>query len=319
MKYLRKLLALCVCMVAFSASGATVAADAATPGAAKEPPKDLVLKGDAKCTECHDENDSPEVLRIGKTIHGVKGDSRTPTCTDCHGASELHIKEAGRGDKKSPPTDVVFGEKQITSVEGQSAACLSCHSKSKGQMLWRGSAHEGQKVSCASCHKIHGTKDKLLVKQNQSELCFTCHANVRADLYKRSKHPLHDSTSASGEGKMTCSSCHNVHGAKGEKLVDAKSFNDKCFECHGEKKAPVLWEHSPVKEDCMTCHNSHGSSNDKMLVTKVPRLCQQCHMQGRHQTGTLATNSIYAFNRGCLNCHSMVHGSNNPSGAVLQR
>jgi len=285
----------------------------------KEVPKDLVLRGDAKCTTCHDENDSPKVLKIGKTVHGVNADSRTPTCTDCHGASEVHIKEAGRGGKKAPPTDVVFGEKSHSSAEEQSGACLSCHKKDAERSHWEGSAHQGRDVTCSSCHKMHGGYNKLLTKKNEIDVCVSCHLDVRADIYKRSKHPLRDSSSASGAGKMTCSSCHNPHGARGEKMVNANSFNDKCYECHTEKKAPLLWEHSPVKEDCLTCHNPHGSSNDKLLATKVPRLCQQCHMQGRHQTAALATNSIFAVERSCLNCHAMVHGSNHPSGSVLQR
>lgn len=318
MKYLRGLLALCVCMVAFGWSSVTLAADNPNPGAAKETSGDLVLRGDAKCTKCHDESDSPQLLAIGKTLHGVKADSRTPTCTDCHGASELHIKKAGRGGT-TPPPDVVFGKKDVSSAEAQSAACLACHQKDAKRSYWEGSAHQTRDMSCASCHKMHGNHDKLLAKKSEMDVCVTCHLDVRADMYKRSKHPMRDSSSASGEGKMVCSSCHNAHGARGEKLIDANSFNDKCFECHTEKKAPLLWEHSPVKEDCLTCHKSHGSSNDKMLVTKVPRLCQECHMQGRHQTGALATNSVYAAERGCLNCHAMVHGSNHPSGSVLQR
>src|SRR3989338_11131244 len=38
--------------------------------------KDLVLKGDAKCTSCHDQ-DEKSVMAIGKTRHGATGDSRT--------------------------------------------------------------------------------------------------------------------------------------------------------------------------------------------------------------------------------------------------
>ncbi|ABQ27780.1 DmsE family decaheme c-type cytochrome [Geotalea uraniireducens] len=264
--------------------------------------------GSEKCKECH-----AELAKAFSTnIHAKAGayGVKDAGCESCHGAAGGHVAS---GDKSSiiNPSKVDY--------EAASAACLKCHTKDKGQMFWHGSIHEGQGLSCVACHKVHGGNDKLLAKKNESDLCFTCHADVRADMFKRSKHPMRDSSSPTTEGKMTCSSCHNAHGAKGEKLIDAKSFNDKCYECHSEKKAPLLWEHSPVKEDCLTCHSSHGSSNDKMLVTKVPRLCQECHMQGRHQTGTLGTNSVFAFSRGCLNCHPMVHGSNNPSGPVLQR
>ena len=36
--------------------------------------QDLVLKGDAKCTACHDEEDAPKVLYIGRTKHGTLAD-----------------------------------------------------------------------------------------------------------------------------------------------------------------------------------------------------------------------------------------------------
>ncbi|HXZ95971.1 MAG TPA: hypothetical protein VEG37_02845, partial [Burkholderiales bacterium] len=46
----------------------------------KKPPRDLVLKGDAKCTRCHNENEEYPVLMIGRTEHGTVADKRTPTC-----------------------------------------------------------------------------------------------------------------------------------------------------------------------------------------------------------------------------------------------
>ena len=264
--------------------------------------------GNEICKECHG-----DVVKAFTTNIHNKADRygyRDAGCETCHGTAGDHVVS---GD-----IDAIVNPMKLP-YEEASATCLTCHAKGKSQMYWHGSIHQSQGVACTGCHKVHGGNAKLLAKPYENDLCLGCHVMLRADLLKRSKHPMRDASTPSGEGKMTCSSCHNSHGASAEKLISAKSFNDKCYECHFEKKAPVLWEHSPVKEDCLTCHNAHGSSNDKMLVTKIPRLCQQCHMQGRHQTGALGMNSTYAFNRSCLNCHSMVHGSNNPSGAVLQR
>ncbi len=263
------------------------------------------------CTACHaDQAAAFNGTRHAKKMVLGKKIAADKTCEACHGNGSQH---AASGDKTK-----IFNPGKAGG-EKASEACLSCHSSDKNRLFWRGSAHEGKGNSCVSCHKVHGGGDQLLAKNTQSELCFTCHQDVKADLAKRSKHPLKDPLSKTGEGKMNCSSCHNPHGARAEKLIDAKSINDKCYECHTEKQAPMLWEHAPVKEDCMTCHSPHGSSNNKMLVVKPPRLCQSCHMQGRHQSGALASNSIYTDGRSCLNCHSMVHGSNHPSGTVLQR
>ena len=264
--------------------------------------------GSEKCKECH-----PDLAKAFSTnIHAKAGayGFKDAGCESCHGPASGHV-EAG-------DTAAIINPAK-TDYEAVSASCLKCHSKDKKQMLWHGSIHESQQISCVACHKIHGGNDRLLANKLENELCWSCHLDVRADMFKRSKHPMRDSSTPTTEGKMTCSSCHNPHGAMSEKLIDARSFNDKCYECHAEKRAPLLWEHSPVKEECTTCHSAHGSSHNKMLVTMVPRLCQQCHMQGRHQTAALATNSVLVFNRGCLNCHPMVHGSNHPSGAILQR
>lgn len=266
--------------------------------------------GNEKCKECHDEL----AKGFSSNIHSKAGYYGVPEtgCESCHGPGAAH---AASGDKSA-----IVNPARVEAKSG-SGACLKCHSKNRKLMFWKGSAHNSNELSCSSCHRMHAVSldGKLLKKANEEKVCFDCHYDVRPALFMRSKHPLRDSSSPSEEGKMTCSSCHNPHGSQTEKMISARSVNDKCYECHAEKKAPLLWEHSPVKESCLTCHTAHGSSNDKMLSTKIPRLCQQCHMQGRHQSGALSTNSVYLFNRGCLNCHPMVHGSNNPSGPVLQR
>jgi predicted CXXCH cytochrome family protein len=84
-------------------------------------------------------------------------------------------------------------------------------------------------------------------------------------------------------------------------------------------QAPLLWEHSPVKENCLNCHNAHGSNYEALLASRRPRLCQQCHEAGRHQTVAGEATSFLVLNRGCSNCHAQVHGSNHPSGLKLKR
>ena len=55
--------------------GQALAQDAANPTLSKDTArKDAVLRGDAKCTRCHDENDDYPVFAIGKTRHGTVAD-----------------------------------------------------------------------------------------------------------------------------------------------------------------------------------------------------------------------------------------------------
>ena len=112
---------------------------------------------------------------------------------------------------------------------------------------------------------------------------------------------------------------HNAHGSQSVKLIAANTVNDKCYECHPERRGPFLWEHPPAREDCLNCHRPHGSNNPGLLKQRTTYLCQSCHLQGRHQTVAGRPNSIWQLNRGCINCHPQIHGSNHPSGILYHR
>lgn len=287
---------------------------AAPAGAADK--QDLVLKGDAKCTSCHDESDAPELLRIGKTKHGTLADGRTPTCTSCHGESKAHADYSGSA---RPIPDVNFGKKSKAPVAAQNEACLSCHQQDSARHLWAGSIHESRDVACTSCHTVHNGHDKVRDKKTQPEVCYSCHKEQRVKANKPSHHPV-------VEGKMTCSDCHSAHGSAGPKLMKRDSVVETCYTCHMEKRGPFVHEHQPVTEDCAICHEVHGTTAESMLKTRQPFLCQTCHTPHGAFPPAVATRgapaqpgwwngSTIAQGRGCLNCHTQIHGSNNPSTA----
>ena len=105
------------------------------------------------------------------------------------------------------------------------------------------------------------------------------------------------------------------------------SVVDTCYQCHAEKRGPFVHNHQPVTEDCTLCHNPHGTVTENMLKVRAPFLCHQCHtphggfvpqLLGAQVTaptvnavGKSTTNLTQG--RSCLNCHTQVHGSNNPS------
>ena len=290
---------------------------------------DTVLRGDAKCTSCHDETgkDGPKVLSIGKTKHGTVADSRTPSCVSCHGESAAHMKK--NADGKRPAPERMFGKHAQTPTFEQSETCLSCHKGGK-RNHWESSTHASRDVACSSCHQVHSAHDKVRDKRTQPEVCYSCHKEKRADMNKPSHHPI-------PEGKMTCSDCHNTHGSAGPKQLVKDTVNDTCYQCHMEKRGPFVHNHEPVSENCGNCHNPHGTTAEALLKARPPFLCHQCHtphggqviqMAGQGQETT--TNGFTALlgaasagksginyfqGRGCLNCHTQVHGSNNPSTA----
>ena len=287
-----------LCLVA----GSPAAADA----------KDLVLKGDAKCTACHDEADAPELLGIGRTKHGTRADGRTPTCTNCHGESKGHAESKGT----QPKPDVIFGRKGPTPANAQNEACLGCHEKDAARHLWAGSVHDARDVACASCHNVHSGIDKVRDKAAQPEVCYTCHAGQRVKANKPSHHPV-------VEGQMTCSDCHNAHGSAGPALMKRDSIVETCYTCHMEKRGPFVRNHQPVGENCATCHEVHGTTAENLLKFRQPFLCQTCHTPHGPTTPAVAgggsaqpgwwNGSTITQGRGCTNCHTEIHGSNNPS------
>lgn len=269
------------------------------------------LKRDALCTRCHDETEPAPILSIYQTKHGVRADARAPSCQDCHGESEKHLK----GDpavKGRPAPDTVFkkGAYPLSDDHVRSDQCLSCHKGSSKHSGWDISQHSTSGVACSDCHVTHTPRDKVLNKLTQPEACFACHKEQRNQINKPSHHPI-------VEGKMSCSSCHNVHGDN-PKLLVKNSTNDTCFSCHMEKRGPFVHNHQPVIEDCGICHQPHGTTTSSLLKARVPFLCQDCHSHDSHpgQAGALpnapsnSTSLLGSVARGCLNCHTNIHGGN---------
>ena len=289
--------------------GAVGRAQAPAPAPGQAAPPAYAARGEQSCLRCH--NEAPANL-ILNTPHAVKGDVRTPfaqhQCETCHGASPEHI------DVTSNPTTVAYKGKNIAPVAIRNQMCLSCH-ESGLRMNWQGSQHQRNDVACNSCHTIHADKDPVRVRTSQAEKCFTCHPEQRAQANRPSHHPII-------EGKVICADCHNPHGSTQEKMLAKNRVNDTCYKCHPDKRGPFLSEHAPVREDCTLCHTPHGSTQVRLLKERPPYLCQQCHDTSHHSGSPYGGETyiggrapqVQASGRGCLNCHSQVHGSNSPSG-----
>lgn len=271
---------------------------------------------EAVCKQCH--ADKVESYLASK--HGTKTDGRTPAsnggCLVCHGANALEHAKLGGGRGVG---GIVNPASKTMASSDKNSICLACH-RGGERLHWDGSVHQSRDVACTSCHQVHTAHDKVRERLTQTEVCFGCHKEQRAMLNRPSRHPI-------AEGKVVCSDCHNPHGSVGPKLVKRDSVNDTCYQCHMEKRGPFVHNHEPVSEDCMNCHNPHGTVVENLLKARAPFLCHQCHtphgpnvpqLLGAQvvpnsvtTTGKNAVNITMA--RGCLNCHTEVHGSNNPS------
>jgi DmsE family decaheme c-type cytochrome len=283
------------------------------PASAQQPGAPEVCKG------CH--SDKVDAFEASK--HGQKGNQRGPanhgSCLACHGQGALEHAKLGGGRGVG---GIINPASKMLPAEERSAGCLSCHKNDSRRSHWQGSTHQTRDVACASCHSMHAPRDRVLTRITQPEVCFTCHKQQRAELNRPSRHAIL-------EGKVACSDCHNPHGSVGPSLVKRDSVVETCYQCHMEKRGPFVHNHEPVQEDCTNCHNPHGTVVESMLKARPPFLCHQCHtphaanipaLLGR-QTPGLAQNATttgktpinITQGRGCLNCHTEIHGSNNPT------
>jgi DmsE family decaheme c-type cytochrome len=264
--------------------------------------------GPEVCANCH----ADYAASFHASKHGTKTDPRAPVnkgaCAICHGDGTEHVKAGGgRG---------VGGIRNLSSkmlpAEEKSRICLTCH-QGGSRIHWQSNAHSAREVSCSNCHKVHAAQDAVRDKVVQSEVCFSCHKEQRAQIMRPSRHPIQ-------EGLVACSDCHNPHGSAGEKMLVRDSVNDTCYTCHMEKRGPFVRSHQPVQENCAICHNPHGTTNPTLLKIRMPFLCQSCHQPSSHhatipQNGQVIGNPTTAQSvimaRGCTNCHTNIHGSNN--------
>lgn len=278
------------------------------------------------CKACH----APYVEAYAASKHGTKADGRAPAnsggCLACHGDAAL--EHAAKGGGKGVGV-LAFGDRKVA-ADRKSAVCLTCH-QGGARTHWQMNMHASRDVACSSCHDIHTQFDRVRDKETQTQVCFTCHQEVRAQINRPSRHPIK-------EGKIACSDCHNAHGGAGEKQLVRDSVNDTCYSCHMEKRGPFVRTHQPVQENCSICHNPHGTTNPSLLKIRQPFLCQSCHEPSSHRgtipnaapvtgpvtlAGGLAPNPGLSqgvvMARGCLNCHTHIHGTNNPVDLAGER
>lgn len=293
------------------------------------------------CTDCH--NPHPET--------GVSMSVDQPgACYRCHSDTRQLQEIAGPHQILGPNgfncTTCHRPHGRVT-PDTRANLCLQCHTGSP-TMAWHSSVHFRQGVACADCHNAHpnshvpqvvGISHRSIKRSkrrpmsvDQPATCYKCHPQIFALSNMPSHHPIR-------EGKMVCSDCHESHG-QGFGSLKAESLNQLCFECHAEKEGPFVWEHAPVTESCAICHNPHGTVANNLLHQPTTFLCLRCHtghsthggspqctrchlingnptlVGGGPRDPTIPTTpmSRRALFTDCTQCHSQIHGSDNPSG-----
>jgi DmsE family decaheme c-type cytochrome len=277
----------------------------------------LSAEGADTCLGCH----TGERMRvIFRTAHGQQADPGSPManlqCEACHGPGGRHSDRRLTGPRH--PLVVSFGPTADSPAAEQDAICIGCHEREVG-LAWEGGVHQRNETTCVACHDVHTPADPVSIKSQQADVCFDCHRSQRADSMKPSTHPIRF-------GAMVCADCHSAHDSPAGQLLTRSTSNELCVSCHAEYRGPMLFDHAPVSEDCLLCHEPHGSIHPALLSRRPPLLCQSCHSQRGHPSLSFTDDSLtggspsaMVLGRGCLNCHTQVHGSNHPSGVSLMR
>ena len=273
-----------------------------------------------KCRSCHE----AQYDKWHDTIHAKWQSSFTTPekkkaakidCEACHGPASLHLE-----DNKEYLFITSFGPLSKDTKEEQNAVCMKCHNKG-GLYYWNGGVH-GRILRCVDCHKVmeNVSERYLLNRSSEKEICLKCHLQNKSKI-SRSPHLSQD------EAKITCSTCHAPHGSDTPGFLTSASVNENCYRCHADKRGPYLYDHLPVQQNCLLCHDPHASMNRSLLKLRQPFLCLECHTNlpknlplGMDPHDVLPSSpNRYTYNKGCTNCHPMIHGSRHPSGAGLQR
>ena len=309
------MLAICV-LHCLTAIGQDKPATAEAAAEKKASPLPAGYAGSTVCRTCH-----PAIYATFyrnahfKTLSDEKVKFEQKGCESCHGAGKAHAE--AKGDKTKIVAFSVLQPKQVLD------ACLKCHAQQLGRANIRRSSHTTADVVCTSCHSIHksATPQKLLAKP-QTDLCYGCHSNVRAQFSMPVKHRVN-------EGFMQCSDCHNPHGAdaptwgmgaRPRMMAHGLQNEEPCLKCHVDKRGPFVFEHAAVKVDgCSSCHVAHGSMNSRLLKRpQVFTMCLECHNGagnfGRQGDGIKLTPSTHSLTdpkyQNCTLCHTRIHGSN---------
>ncbi|OGW38692.1 MAG: cytochrome C [Nitrospirae bacterium GWD2_57_9] len=214
--------------------------------------------GKSACTSCHAPHGSNQPGILHDTVHKPVANRM---CNQCHeeasSPNALKTKKAGLD------------------------LCKACHTPMIKDVFDKKLLHwpVSGKKACQSCHTPHASGNKGLLRQSQSALCGSCHAETVGQTTKAK-------TPHSPVKEGACTACHSPHASDNSMLFVQPDIPGLCGSCHDWKKHsthPIGEKYRDPRDknlsvDCLSCHHGHGSEHKRLLLLgTVTEVCVQCH------------------------------------------
>jgi DmsE family decaheme c-type cytochrome len=215
------------------------------------------------------------------------------------------------GQAKDPSASDFVGSETCSACHEEVAKGFASNPHAKMAQM-----HGKNGVTCENCHgagKAHvdggGDTAKIFnpAKGKATEVdakCLECHQGRHSN-FEKSGH---------GEGNVSCTGCHSIHGGEDREQLLKIAEPALCFQCHTDVKPQFAMPfHHRVEEGimkCSDCHDPHGTFGRKGLRASAQQdaVCTKCHTE---TAGPFVYEHAVVKTEGCVACHTP-HGGPNP-------
>lgn len=204
-------------------------------GSARSMPATLPI--DSNCLHCHASEVQTALPDARNRYAGAPFRAGGVSCGSCHGDASQHLATQGRGPIVNPARLAPARRDNV---------CLQCHLEGDAAIYRAGKSlaafRPGEDLSEFVVYFVDAHK-----KEDGGRATSQYEALLRSACKR-----------ASGD-KLTCTSCHDPHGAP-TREQRVGFYRSKCLACHtGEKMAT---EHHPEQQDCAACHMPTRATTD---------------------------------------------------------
>lgn len=214
------------------------------------------------------------------------------------------IEDAGDGSGSSAGTEK--GQKSVL-VASERELCWVCHARLAPQLEMAHRHDPFTEGRCTSCHNPHASRHDVLLRQDVSDLCVSCH-HIGDELADVDVHPPF--------AERRCTDCHRPHASDWRGMLVARQ-RELCFGCHISvaQLAGKQVQHEPFETgECTDCHEPHSAEVTPLLVETRPELCYECHPAIPDEFARVSRHPVGVI--GCEGCH-LPHASD--FAGVLER